>query len=271
MSRWHDPVPVEVSGARMHHGFLLRELVRRDLQSRYRGSVLGFLWAFVHPLWQLALFSVVFSVILKVPIVGERTASFPVFLFSGLLPWMGFSEGVQRASTTIVEHSGLVRKLRFPSELLVVSAVVSALVHQFVALAIFAVWQGVAGEPVWERLLWLVFGLAAQVGLSLGLGWAAAALQVFFRDISQALGIGLQAWFYLTPIVYPHNLVPESLRPWLVWNPLATAAQAFRTVLLGSPPPTASAALILAGMALASLALGWAIFRRLRPAFADEL
>lgn len=271
MSRWHEPGPTEVPGARMHVSFLLRELVRRDLQSRYHGSLLGFLWAFVHPLWQLALLWVVFSVILKVPIVGERTASFPVFLFSGLLPWMGFAEGIQRASTTIVDHSGLVRKLRFPSELLVVSSVVSALLHQFVALGIFAVWQGVAGEPAWERSLWLLFGLAAQVCLSLGFAWAAAALQVFFRDVAQALNIGLQAWFYLTPIVYPLNLVPESLRPWLALNPLATVVQAFRTVLLGSPPPTASAALGLAGMALATLGLGWALFRRLRPAFADEL
>ena len=104
----------------MHHSFLLKELVRRDLQSRYRGSLFGFLWAFVHPLWQLALLWVVFSVILKVPLTGERTASFPVFLFSGLVPWLGFAESVQRAATAVVEHSGLVRKLRFPSALLVV-------------------------------------------------------------------------------------------------------------------------------------------------------
>jgi lipopolysaccharide transport system permease protein len=255
----------------MHHGFLLRELVRRDLQSRYRGSLLGFLWAFVHPLWQLVLFSVVFSVILKVPLVGERTASFPVFLFSGLLPWMGFSEAVLRAATTVVDHSGLVRKLRFPSELLVVSAVASAVVHQFVALGIFAVWQGFAGQPVWGRSLWLVFGLAAQICLSLGLGWAVSALQVFFRDVAQALGILLQAWFYLTPIVYPLSIVPERLQPWMALNPMATAAQAFRTVLLGSEPPTASAALALAATALAALVVGGALFRRLRPAFADEL
>jgi lipopolysaccharide transport system permease protein len=255
----------------MHHGFLLKELVRRDLQSRYRGSLFGFLWAFVHPLWQLALLWVVFSVILKVPIVGERTASFPVFLFSGLVPWLGFAEGVQRAATAVVDHSGLVRKLRFPSELLVVSNVLSALVHQFVALAIFAVWQAVAGEPAWTRLPWLLFGLAAQVCLSLGFGWAAAALQVFFRDVSQAIGIGMQAWFYLTPIVYPLTLVPERLRPWIALNPMATTVQAFRTVLLGSPAPETGAALALAGISLAVLGLGWALFHRLRPAFADEL
>ena len=255
----------------MHHGFLLKELVRRDLQSRYRGSLFGFLWAFVHPLWQLALLWVVFSVILKVPLTGERTASFPVFLFSGLVPWLAFAEGLQRAATAVVEHSGLVRKLRFPSELLVVSSIVSALIHQFVALGIFAVWQAVAGEPAWQRLPWLLFGLAAQVALALGFGWAASALQVFFRDVAQGLGIALQAWFYLTPIVYPLSLVPERLRPWMALNPMATTVQAFRTVLLGGPPPEPGAALALAAMALATLALGWALFRRLRPAFADEL
>ena len=255
----------------MHHGFLLTELVRRDLQSRYRGSLFGFLWAFVHPLWQLALLWVVFSVILKVPLTGERTASFPVFLFSGLVPWLAFAEGLQRAATAVVEHSGLVRKLRFPSELLVVSSIVSALIHQFVALGIFAVWQAVAGEPAWQRLPWLLFGLAAQVALALGFGWAASALQVFFRDVAQGLGIALQAWFYLTPIVYPLSLIPERLRPWMALNPMATTVQAFRTVLLGGPPPTTGAALALAGIALATMGLGWALFRRLRPAFADEL
>lgn len=255
----------------MQHGFLLKELVRRDLQSRYRGSLLGFLWAFVHPLWQLALLWVVFSVILKVPLTGERTASFPVFLFSGLVPWLGFAEGIQRAATAVVEHSGLVRKLRFPSELLVVSSIVSALIHQFVALGVFAVWQAVAGEPAWGRLPWLLFGLAAQVALALGLGWATSALQVFFRDVAQGLGIAIQAWFYLTPIVYPLSLIPERLRPWMALNPMATTVQAFRTVLLGGPPPTAGAALALAGIALATMGLGWALFRRLRPAFADEL
>jgi lipopolysaccharide transport system permease protein len=255
----------------MQHGFLLKELVRRDLQSRYRGSLFGFLWAFVHPLWQLALLWVVFSLILKVPLTGERTASFPVFLFSGLVCWLGFAEGLQRAANSVVEQAGLVRKLRFPSELLVVTSVASALVHQAVALGIFAVWQAAAGAPEWGRLPWLLFGLAAQVALTLGVGWAAAALQVFFRDVGQALGIALQAWFYLTPIVYPLSLVPEQLRPWMALNPMATTVQAFRTVLLGGAPPEASAAWVLAAIALATLALGWALFRRLRPAFADEL
>lgn len=255
----------------MQHSFLLKELVRRDLQSRYRGSLFGFLWAFVHPLWQLALLWVVFSVILKVPLVGERTGSFPVFLFSGLVPWLGFAESVQRSANAVVEHSGLVRKLRFPSELLVVSSVLAALVHQAVALGIFAVWQAFAGSPEWSRIPWLLFGLIAQVAIALGLGWAAAALQVFFRDVGQALGIGLQAWFYLTPIVYPLTLVPEALRSWMIWNPMAATVQAFRATLLGSDPPTAAAASVLAGLALVLFFSGWALFRRLRPAFADEL
>ncbi|MEO8274911.1 MAG: ABC transporter permease [Thermoanaerobaculia bacterium] len=255
----------------MHHGFLLRELVRRDLQSRYRGSLLGFLWAFVHPLWQLVLYWIVFSVILKVPLSGERAVSFPVFLFSGLLPWLGFAESLQRSVTTVVDHAGLVRKLRFPSSLLVVACVVSALVHQFVALAIFCAWQAVAGEPVWARAPWLLLGLVAQIALSLGIGWGVAALQVFFRDVSQALGIVLQALFYLTPIVYPASIVPERFRSWLMLNPLATAAQAFRAVLLGSSPPSPAAAWSMIGISLGTLFLGWQLFRRLRPAFADEL
>ena len=255
----------------MRQTFLLRELVRRDLESRYRGSLLGFIWAFVNPLWQLALYTFVFSFILRVPLAGEGTTNFPTFLFSGLLPWIGFSEGVMRSTTAVVEHGNLVRKHRFPSELLVVSAVLSALCHQLAAVLLFAGWQGLAGELRLEQCLWLAPGLIVQLALTLGFGWAAAATQVFFRDVVQVVGIALAGGFYLTPIVYPVALVPESLRSWMLLNPLATVAAGFRAALVGGPPPKPSAWLIAAAISSGVAILGFACFRRLRAAFADEL
>ncbi len=251
--------------------FLLRELVVRDLQSRYTGSLLGLLWAFVHPLWQLALFSFVFSFVLRVPLAGEATASFPIFLFAGLLPWLGVQEGVARATSAVSDNASLVKKLRFPSQLLVASTVLSALVHQGIALAVFAGILGLRGELVPAALLWLIPAALAQLALTGGLGLLCSSLQVYFRDVGQLVGIALSAWFYLTPIVYPLALVPERFRALLVYNPLAALVGLYRTALLGGSPPPAGALWALAGGALGLLGVGYALFRHLSPGFPDEL
>jgi lipopolysaccharide transport system permease protein len=255
----------------MRPSYLLREFVRRDLAGRYRGSLLGFLWAFVTPLWQLALFTFVFSSVLRIPLVAEGTTSFPHFLFAGLVPWLGFAEAVSRSTHAVVEQGQLVRKHRFPSEILILSAVISATCHELAALALFGAWQAASGALLWKGLFWMVPALAVQMALAAGLGWIGAAVHVYFRDAAQTVAIALSAGFYLTPIVYPLSVVPESIRGWLWLNPLTTVAAAFRVGLVGGPPPGARA-WIVAGTISASVALlGLVVFRRLRPGFADEL
>ena len=120
---------------RRHHLFLLKELVRRDFQGRYAGSALGLVWSFVQPLWMLLLFTFVFSTVMKIPLAGARTGSFAIFLFCGLLPWMALQEGVLRSSTAITDNSSLVKKLRFPAEILVLAVVLAALLHEAIAAA----------------------------------------------------------------------------------------------------------------------------------------
>ena len=129
-----------------HHLFLLKELVKRDFQGRYAGSALGLVWSFLQPLWMLLLFTFVFSTVMKISPVGTRTGHFSVFLFSGLLPWMAINEGVTRAATAITDNSSLVKKLRFPSELLVLAVALAALVHEAIAGAIFLVALGILRE-----------------------------------------------------------------------------------------------------------------------------
>jgi len=251
--------------------FLLRELVVRDLKSRYAGSLFGFFWAFLHPLWQLALFTVVFSYILRIPLVGERTSSFPLFLFAGLLPWLGVQEGISRATTAIAEGANLVKKLRFPSEILVLGVVLGAFAHQLVALGVFGVIQAVRGDLVAGNLPWLVLGGGLQLGLTFGIGLATAALQVYFRDIAQVVGVVMPAWFSLTPIVYAPGWIPQAFSRWVAYNPLATIVQLYRCALLGSASPSALATVIACVAAAGALGLGWALFRRLSPGFSDEL
>lgn len=254
------------------HIFLLRELVRRDFQGRYAGSLLGFVWSLVQPLWMLLLYTFVFSTVMKISPVGEaRTHHFSIFLFGGLLPWLALNEGVLRSSTAITENASLVKKLRFPSEILVLAVVLAALLHEAIAAAIFVVVLASLGELSWQGLPLLLIAVPLQVGLTLGLGLMVAAVHVFFRDTAQILGMVFNAWFYLTPVVYPLALVPERFRGWLELNPLTPLVGLYRQAFLGGSlvlvKGTGSLALVVAVV----LSLGFWLFRRLKRAFADEI
>jgi lipopolysaccharide transport system permease protein len=253
------------------HLFLLKELVKRDFQGRYAGSLLGFVWSLVQPLWLLALFTFVFATVMKVHPVGARTESFAVFLFAGLAPWMAIHEGVVRGATAITDNAQLVKKLSFPSEVLVLTVVLVALLHQAIALGIFVVVLALLGELSPATLPLLALAVPLQVAITLGLGLLAASAQVFFRDTSQVLGLLLQGWFYLTPIVYPLAWVPERFRGALELNPLTPLVDLYRQSLLGPDlaPPRAVAGL--AVTAAVALALGLWVFRRVKPAFVDEI
>lgn len=250
--------------------FLLRELVRRDLQGRYAGSFLGFAWSFLQPLWQLLLFSFVFSVVLAVRPAGEGTERFWVFLSCGLLPWMAVQEGLVRGVTAITENANLVKKLRFPSAVLVLTVTTAALLHEAIAAGILAVALGGLGELSATTLPWLLLALPLQLALTFGLALLLAATHVFFRDLAQLVAMAMQAWFYLTPIVYPLAMVPEDLRPLLALNPLTGLVSLYRAALLGGhPEPLGVVSLVVA--AVLALVLGWRVFRRLQEGFADEL
>ena len=254
-----------------HRLFLLKELVRRDFQGRYAGSVLGFVWSFVQPLWLLLLFTFVFSTVLEISLYGERTDNFGIFLFAGLLPWMAIQETVTRGSTAITDNAALVKKLAFPSEILVLGVSLSALLHEGIALLVFAAVLLVAGELAWAGLPLLLLAVPLQLALSLGLGLLLAGANVFFRDVAQLIGMAMTGWFYFTPIVYPLSLVPGELR-WLVeLNPLTALVGLYREALLGDALSVPGETLFLALCAFILLVAGWWLFRRLAPEFGDQV
>jgi lipopolysaccharide transport system permease protein len=255
------------------HLFLLRELVKRDFQGRYAGSLLGFFWSFVQPLWLLLLFTFVFSTVLKVRIVdaGNPGGHFAVFLFSGLLPWMAVQEGVLRSATAITDNSVLVKKLRFPAEILVVAVVLAALLHEAIAAAVFLVVLAALGDLAWGGLPMLLLVLPLQVLFTLGLGLLLGAVQVFFRDTAQVLTMLFSGWFYLTPIVYSLGAVPPRLRPWIELNPLTPLVELYRQAFLRGTLALVPGTAGLAAAAAVLLFAGFWLFRRLKVAFVDEI
>lgn len=251
--------------------FLLKELLKRDLASRYAGSALGLTWAVIEPLWQLALFTFVFSVVLKVSPLGERTDSFAIFLFCGLLPWMSVQEGVRRSATILTDHATVVKKLGFPTEILVSAAVLAAFIRSAIAGTVFLLVLIASGQLGWRGLALLLLAVPLQLALTLGLGLMAASLHVFARDVAPLLNLIFGAWFYLTPIVYPIVYVPEAYREWVLLNPMAGLVALYRAALLGGELVYVPGLLVLMLASMLALAAGSVVFSLLKTGLADEL
>lgn len=242
----------------------------RDLKVRYVGSLMGFFWSVIHPLVLLVSYSFVFSVIFQVRPHIASTENFAVFLFCGILPWLYFQDTVLRSCRSVTDHANLLRKTLFPSEILPITVLLSNLVTHLVGLAILLAALLYLGLLGWTVLL-LPLYLVPLMVLSLGLGWLAAALQVFLRDTAQVLTVLLIFWFWFTPIFYPVEMVPEPYRFWIDLNPVGPAVDGYRRLLLENRGPDAASLLWLTGWALASFAAGGWVFRHTKREFVDVL
>ena len=248
--------------------FLLKEMVARDIRARYAGSALGLLWAFLHPILWMVLYTAVFSVVLRVP-VERGFSTFPEFLMAGLLPWMAINEGIARSSSTLTDNAVVVKKAVFPLETLVLSGGFAAVVNQLVAFSVFGAYVFFLGHFSAAWILLAVPALVLQILLTYGIGCFAATVTAFVRDAGQAIGILLTVVFFATPIVYPASLVPQRFRPFLDANPVAHLVSWYRAAFtLHTFPEPASIAYLTAFSVLAAV-LGSVLFLRARPHFAD--
>lgn len=248
--------------------FLLKEMVARDIRARYAGSGLGIVWAVLHPILWMVLYTAVFSVVLRVP-VEKGFATFPEFLMAALLPWMAIHEGIARSASTLVDNAAVVKKAVFPVETLVLSVVLAAIVNQLVAFVVFGIYVFFLGHlsPLW--ILLAIPALALQALLTYGIGCFAATITAFVRDAGQAIGILLTVVFFATPIVYPASLVPQRFRPLLDANPIAHLAQWYRSAFTLHTLPDVGSVVYLTSFSLAAATLGGLLFHRARPHFAD--
>ena len=247
---------------------LFSNFFRRELFSRYLGSVSGLAWAFLHPLALLAVYHFVFTTIFRAGAVNGK--SFLVFVAVALWPWLAAQEALQRGTVSIAGYAGLIRKVAFPHELIVYASVAATLALQFVGYLVVLLVLALFGEPVrFEGLLlavplWLVLAVAIT-----GLALALAALQVFIRDIEHILLPVLMILMYLTPILYPLSLVPDSMRPWVAANPFGYLVDRLRDALLDGRLGFHWGDAVAVVVALLLFAGGRWIFRRLSPHFED--
>ena len=250
-------------------------LTRRDLAQRYRGTVLGAIWPFLYAALLLAVFTFVFSVVLKVRWSGGQD-SHPGFgalmIFAGMVPYLFVSEILVRAPAAIVSMPNFVKKIRFPLPLLPKIVVLSALIVMAINSTILLVAIALTGHGPGPRALLLPLAFVPLLLMGTGLSLLLAALGVFFRDLTQFAPLLAQLLMFLAPVCYPADAVPPAFQAVLGWNPLTWFVDTFRALLLdASPVPAATQWLAqLAGWTAFAL-LGYWFFRRTQRMFADLL
>jgi len=250
-----------------HHRELLVTLARREIQIRYRQSLVGVGWAILQPLVVMVVLTIVFS---KFARIDTGDLPYPVFSYCALLPWQLFSNGLGFGIPSIVLQMNLVTKIYFPREVLPIASIIAAFVDYCVATIFIGMllWYHI-GLSVWLLLVPCV--LLVQLLFMVGLALVASAANVYYRDIRFVVPLLLQIWMYATPIIYPTSLVPERYRLLYMCNPMAGVIDSFRRVILEGLPPDPRYLGIAAGVALVMFVFGYRWFKRAEMTFADVI
>jgi len=251
---------------------LIAQIVRRDFEKRFVGSAVGWLWGVIHPIVLLLSWTFVFGVCLNAkPGPGEPTQNYPLWLFSGFLPWLLFQDTVSRAATSLLEQSNLVTKTVFPAEVLPLSIFLSSLIHHLIGVGL-----ATAAIAIWLNHYSLMAGLLPLymlvVGLlSVGIGWIVAALHVYLRDTAQVLTVVLTLWFWLTPIFISQSQYPAQFRFLIGINPMAYVVRGYRERLLSHSAPDIAELSVALVFGVCAFLAGGLFFRHLKRGFADVL
>lgn len=251
---------------------LLRQFFLRELKQRYLGSISGFLWPLLQPLALLAVYAYVFVVIFKARVPEADTTGFVPYLAIGFWPWTAFSESLMRGVKAIQGNADLISKVALPHALLVEASVAATFALQLAGYAVVLVALAATGTPLhWQSLPLVLLMLALLFAFTLGLAYILSALQVFVRDLEQAMRPIMLLWFFGTPVLYSLSLVPEDWR-WVSWiNPLTWYLTTLREMLLygGWAPDAFDAAAVVGTLLL--LLVGRRLFSRLSRRFEDFL
>ena len=246
---------------------MIFSLVKKDLRGRYKGSVLGFLWTFINPLFQLIVYTIVFSKILR-----NDIPRYYLYLFVALIPWIFFSSSITVGAASIISQKDLVKKIYFPRMVIPISYVTSCFVNMLLCfIVIFAVIIVTGAGINFVAVLTLPIIMIVEYIFALGMAMLSSAVTVYFRDLEHILGIVSMAWMYLTPIVYSKSIVPEKYLPIFNLNPMTPIIECYRTVLYDKQIPDLSTLLIAAALGVFFLIFGALVFNKLQKHFAEEL
>lgn len=234
---------------------LLRDLVARDLKVRYKRSVLGIAWTMLNPLLTMVVFTMVFSHVLRVPV-----KNFTVYFLSGFLLWNFVSQTTSWSTSCLVGYASLIKKIYVPRAIFVLATVLAGLVNLLLSLVPLALIMLVVGHPFCLSLTFVPVPMLLGTLFALGLSLLLAPLSVMFADIVPIYQVVQTLWLYLTPVMYPIDMVPPEYRTFVDVNPMSSLVEAFRAPIYGGVLPELHVLATAAAFAFGSMALGWLVF-----------
>ncbi|WP_420809907.1 ABC transporter permease [Endozoicomonas montiporae] len=239
---------------------------------KYRSSLLGAAWSVLNPLAMIIVYTVVFSQVMHARLPNiDHSMGYSVFLCAGILTWGLFSEIASRAQNVFIGNANLLKKINFPRLCLPVTVVCNALLNFLIIFSIFTVFLIVTGLFPGFVYFALIPVLLVMVSFAIGLGITLGVLNVFFRDIGHLFEVILQFWFWFTPIVYPPSILPEWVKPYMVFNPLAGVIKACQTILVDGVWPDWYGLLPALSLGILLCGLGFTLFRKHASEMVDEL
>lgn len=251
-----------------HFRELLIELTKREIKSRYKQSILGYTWVVLVPLINLVVMTTVFSYFFKLP-TGD--VPYALYLFTGLIPWTFTSGAIAAATGSLSSNGSLITKIFLPREVFPMAAISAKLIDLLLSFIILLIFIPIFGASFHLSMLLLPIIFFFNFLLVLGISFILSAINVFFRDVENMLSVILMVWMYLTPIFYPPELIPSSIRPFFSLNPLMPIINSYRNIILyGVNPPTDSF-IYAAISSITIFIIGYLFFRNRSKFFADVI
>lgn len=245
---------------------LLKTNVKKEIRGKYKNSFLGVLWSFLNPLLQIAVYAIVFPLILK-----NTQENYVIFLCCGLIPWTFFATAISRSAFTMIENGNILKKVYFPREILPISVVTSEAVNFVISTIIIMAFVLFGGLGLTKYVIYYPIVLIAQYIITLAISLIISSVTVYFRDLQHLVGVALQLLFYATPIVYASETIPENFKWILSINPMTYIINGYRDIFYNQQAPDIIPVLILIVVGIVATMIGYAIFNKLQKGFAEEL
>lgn len=242
---------------------LIFQLVRRDVLTRYKRSILGVAWTMLNPLGMMLVLTIAFSQLFG------GTRAYPAYVLTGLVAWNFFSQTTMASMNQMVWGGGLLGKIYIPRTVFVLSSIGTGLVNLLLSILPLIVVLLITGTPIRLTMLFLPVSILSLMAFSLGVGLLLSTWAIYFYDVTEMYQIVLTAWMYLTPIIYPEEIVPEPVRTWLfTLNPMYHLVNIFRAPIYEGALPDVRQIVAALGLSILVLAAGWILFTRKSDEFA---
>lgn len=246
---------------------MISELIHRELRSKYKGSVLGFLWTYINPLCQIVVYAFFFSMIFK-----SGIECFYLYLIVSMFPWNFFCGGTMQGLGSVRYQGDLIKKIFFPRQILPMVSVTVNLVNMLISFIIIYGVLLVSGWGIdWRLQLYLLPVILVEYIFTFGLSLILSSVEVYFRDIEHIVSVIMMVWMYVTPMFYNLSFIPEEFLPAFQCNPMLYVISMYQQILYYKVPPQADYMVKAIIISLCMLIVGWIVFGRLEKRFAEEL